>query len=225
MSEKRPSKNFRADLDVALVEVRTYFDSIISHEESAVHLSTRLNGEVPAKLRDIASSLSAIFEDRLVECGEKTADAMTAQMRIRYYDDKVERQLASECPLLEWIPWHPVLTERVRTAGFMLTGVLSVASLLAALRAAGLSSVKIPIYAASPMATALIFAALTLLSGVTATKPEKIPSLMNRERCRANAHLSIFLHNTEVAFLEYADKAEKSLDAYFENLKGGALQK
>jgi len=163
----------------------------------------------------------AVLEERLAERGENMAAGLNPELRIRYYEDRIESKLAAECPIAEWTPWKPALTECARNTGVVLTGTFGLAAVLVALKAAGISPLKIPLYAASPYSTAVIFAALAVLSGVAATHPEKVPTLMERERRKAREHVAAYFGDAQAAFRESAGKAEGALNAYFQQLREG----
>ena len=221
MSDTVISDDMDTNFNEVFQQTSTYFQGLIARETFPFQLATHLNTEVPAKMEDTRRNLVALLEERLAEQGEKAASDLKAQLRIRYYEDRIENKLAAECRIEGWSSWMPTLSEYTRNTGAVLTGAFGLAAALAALKATGLTSIKIPIYAASPCSTAVIYAALAVLSGVATTHPEKVPTLMERERRRATEHVAGYLRNAQIAFLNSARKAEDALDAYFEQLQRG----
>lgn len=219
MNGKTPFEALRTNVLPILAEVSIYFEGLILREESPQHLAARLNEEVPAKMSTIHLNLVAALEEQLQEIGEQTADGLTAQLRIRYFEEKKESLLVSGYRVSEWKTWRPQLTENVQIAGAVLTAGFSLAALLATLKSAGLLSIKIPVIAGSPYSTVVIFAALALLSGVTVIHPEQVPLVLETERTKAREELALYLRKVEADFLTFAHGAERSLERYLEQLK------
>jgi hypothetical protein len=209
------------DFDDLFQQTSTYIQKLIERETLPFQLSDILNSEVPAKIEDTRRSLVAVLEERLAERGEIAAAKLNAQLRIRYYEDRIESNLSAKCQIMAWTPWTPSISEYTRKAGAVLTVGFSIAAVLAVLRAAGVTSIKTPLYVASPGATAVINAALAVLSGIATTHPEVIPLLMRRERSSAIEHVAAYLWNAQRTFLDSVTEAEKALDAYFDELRGG----
>jgi hypothetical protein len=220
MSGTASSDNMLVDFDEIFHQVSTYFEGVIAREVSSFQIASRLNWEMPVKMEDTRRSVIAMLAEMLVEQGEKAASSLNAQARIRYYDDRIEERLASECSLPEWTPWRPSLTEHVRNTGIVLTGVFGLEAVLAAFRSTSLSSFKIPFYAASPYWTTVIFVCLAIFAGIAATNPEKVPSILDREREKAREYLASYLQHAEAIFLDSVLKAEASLNTYFEKQQG-----
>jgi hypothetical protein len=220
MSNTFSSENLGMDFNDVFQQASTYIEGLIARETIPFQLATRLNGEVPAKMEDSRRSLVAMLEERLAERGEKSVSGLKPQMRIRYHDDRMESKLAAEYRIPTWTTWKPSFSECARKTGGILVAAFGLAAVLAALKAAGISSIKFPVYADSPSSTAAIFAGLAVLSGVAATHPEKVPTLVEQERRQACEHVAAYLRDARAAFLDSTRKAEAALDTYIEQLQG-----
>jgi len=221
MSDNFSSDDIGTDFNDVFQQTATYIEGLIARETFPFQLATHLNGEVPAKMEDTRRSLVAMIEERLAERGEKAASGLKPHLRIRYYEDRIASKLAAECRIGTWTPWKPSLSECARKTGSVLAAAFGFAALLAALKAAGISSIKLPLYADSPSSTAAIYAGLAVLSGVAATHPEKIPILMEKERRQAGEHVASYLRDARAAFLDSARKAEATMDTYVQQLHRG----
>ena len=204
------------DMKQILLKLNAYFRALIDRQEIPALLANNLNSELPTKLRDAHGSFVAMMEDLLSERGRKTVSAMEPTLRIRYFDSKFRSELATGLRLPEWQAWRPVHTDRVRMAGTLLTGAFGVASILAMLKAAGITAIKLPLGGA---ASAVAFAALAAFSAMAATHPEKIPNLMEIERADAKEQLETFLREVEAVLIKSVKEAEQSFDDFIAQLK------
>jgi hypothetical protein len=205
-----------SDIKEVLLKLNAYFGSLIERQNMPLLLANCLNNEMQMKLRDAQESLVAIMEDLLSERGRKSVSHMEPSLRIRYFDSKIDHELATCIRLPGWQAWRPVHSDRVWMAGSFLTGAFGAASILAMLKTAGVTAIKLPI---GGTAAAVTFAGLAVFSAMTATHPEKIPNLMVCERDDAREHLGTFLRHAEAALIKSVKEAEQSLDAYIEQLK------
>jgi hypothetical protein len=204
-------------------DTSTYIEELIAGEVFPFQMAEILNAEVPKKLEDTRRSLVAVLEEHLANRGEVATAKLNSQLRIRYYEEQVESKLSAKFQMIEWAPWAPTLSEYTRKAGAILTGGFGIAAVLAAYKVAGFKSLKIPVYDSYPIATPLIFVTLAFLSSFTTTHPEIIPSVLIRERIRANAHTATYLRNVKGKFLTYVREAENALDGYVGSLEGGSV--
>jgi hypothetical protein len=208
------------DVNDIFHQTSTYIGELIAREQSPFQLARVLNDEVPAKMEDTRRSLLAVLEERLAERGDKLVSNLSSGLRIRYYEDRIVSKLVAECSIAEWSPWKSYLSKYIQKTGVVLMGSLSLAFILIALNTMGITSIYMPVWATST-ASLVIIAALAVLSGIAATHPEKVPTLMEREQGKARQYVATYLRDAEIALLDSARKAEEVLDAYLEQLQEG----
>jgi hypothetical protein len=208
--------------DAVFEQLADYINGLIAQATIPYQLATRLNGEVPSKMEDTRRSLIAMIVERLAVRVENAVSGLKSELRIRYYDERIESKLAARVQVLTWTPWDASLSKCAETAGGALSAAFSVAAILVALDAAEIPTLRPPIYAGSPTWTAVIYSGLAVLSGIAATRPEKIPSLVARERTRAERHVAAYLDAVKSGFLDATSAAETALDSYIKHLQEGS---
>jgi hypothetical protein len=195
-----------------------YFLTLIANSVSPFQLEARLNTEIVGRLQDLQSSLIVMLEDALAEYGEEAVTEMPPEKRMRYYGEKIETALANQCALPAWSPWNAQITDNVRRAGEALTWVSGLFTCVSAFKAAGVTSLKVPLVPLSPAAAMVVFATLTAASAVTASRPELIPLLATKERELAAAWVTQYFKQARDSFDAEVARAEAAMTTYLNNI-------
>lgn len=209
---------FSNAVDEIFGKTHNYFLALIANSESPFQLEARLNTEIFGRIQDLQSSLIVMLEDALAEYGEEAVAQMPPEKRMRYYGAKFETALAKQCALPAWSPWKAQITENVRRAGEALTWVSGLFSCVSAFKAAGVTSLKVPLVPLSPAAAMVVFAILTAASAVTASRPELIPLLATKERELAAAWVTQYFKQARDSFDAEVIKAEAAMKTYLNNI-------
>lgn len=200
-----------SDCSDTLASVLAYFENLLLGETSPFSVASRVNGEAPSKLEGSRLTLIALAEERLAARGQTLLVGLSAKARIRFYDSKLEHSLATTIEFPNYPPWDPRLAHRVQQAGLLSACACALAALAAVVIAVRANALHQPIHATIASLSALLFVAAVVISIIVAFHPEKLPTVMTKERLSAKAHLEEHLRRVGTVYMDVIRAAELSL--------------
>lgn len=204
-------KESLSDCSETLSSVSAYFAHLRLTDESLFSVSSRMNGEVPSKLESSRLTLIALTEERLSTRSQALLVGLSAKKRIRYYDLKLARCLASTLHFPAYSPWVPQLAHRLQQVGRLSACMGAVAALVAIFSAVRALALHHPLHAGIASVSALLFVAVVVISIIVALHPEKLPNVTVKEHQSAKAHLEQYLARIETVYMDFVSAAELSL--------------
>lgn len=207
------------DLDAAISKIAAYAKQVAESEKSASHLGERLNGELPPRFADLERSFVANLESKLGDVGEAFVQNLDVAIRIRYYEAEIERTSTKDISCSSWTRWHPELTPKVQTAAAGCAVLAGAGTGLSLAKALGVLPIKLPLFLGSPVATVLLFLALTCAASAIAMRPDGLQIILDHERRQAQNHLDAFLATIRQELAQAARRAASSALTELEKLK------
>ena len=213
MSREETCARINEDISKRFEETTTYFENVIQSEISPKSIASRLNEELPAKLIDLHRTLAAVLEDRFAVAVEQVAAKLPPTVRMRYHEQRIEKQLLEKCEMATWTPWHPVWSQYAQNTSTALFALSAGAALYTLFRSS------------SVFPRVLICILFCLLFGFAALNTEKFPGLLQKERDGAVGKVRHFLSHAQKAFAASAEHALQELYDYFANLGNSGKSK